>query len=387
MICRKCSATVLDDSLYCSQCGRKMQPEKRSAKARGNGQGTAYKDRKTGKWVAQVVVGYREPKNDSHQPIPIKRTKGGFSRKVDALAYCAKLKEDKPVVCQLTLSELYEEWEPWYTPRIGATTMACYRAAYLHFADLHEKRIVDICAGDLQKSMDACKLGHRTHQNMKVTAGLLWKYATDHNYTPRNIAENLYIGKGQSTKREPLTEEEVEKIRQAIPGEPYAEYIYALCYLGYRPGEMLEIKKEQVSEENGRLYIIEGKKTDAGRDRLVPVHQKIEPIIRKQLQQEGTEYVFPMLIFDRKGAFQGFKKMTDSYFNKSVFKPLMARLGIADGKVPYSARHTFSNKLKKADGDNMDKARLIGHTDYAFTQDKYQTTSKDELRAIMDSID
>ena len=29
------------------------------------------------------------------------------------------------------------------------------------------------------------------------------------------------------------------------------------------------------------------------------------------------------------------------------FKPMMARIGIAEGKVPYSARHTCANKQKK----------------------------------------
>ena len=32
--------------------------------------------------------------------------------------------------------------------------------------------------------------------------------------------------------------------------------------------------------------------------------------------------------------------------------PLMARLGIAEGKVPYSARHTYSDKFKRAHGDD-----------------------------------
>ena len=74
--------------------------------------------------------------------------------------------------------------------------------------------------------------------------------------------------------------ETVEKIRKAIGVYRYAEYIYALCYLGYRPGEMLELRKDQVVEHNGRMFLVEGKKTDAGINRTVPVHQKIEEIIQ-----------------------------------------------------------------------------------------------------------
>ena len=221
---------------------------------------------------------------------------------------------------------------------------------------------------------------------MKVTAGLLWAYAIDHDLVARDVTRNLYIGKGASVQREPLSDLEVEKIRKQIGKDRYAAYVYALCYLGYRPGEMLEIKKEQVHEQDGSLYIIEGKKTDAGRDRIVPVHKKIESIIRQQLETEDTDFLFPMHVFDRKGTFLGFKQMSDNYFNKYAFRPLADRLGIPKNKVPYSARHTFSDKLKKAEGNDKDKAALIGHTDYRFTQKKYQSSNIDDLKEIMDSI-
>jgi integrase len=221
---------------------------------------------------------------------------------------------------------------------------------------------------------------------MKCTAGLLWSFGIDNHYVDKDITRNLFVGKGASVQREPLDDIEVEKIRKMIGKDRYASYVYALCYLGYRPGEMLEIKKDQVREHNGSLYIVEGKKTEAGRDRIVPVHPKIESIIRQQLATKGTDYLFPMLIFDRKGTFRGFKEMNDNYFNKYAFRPLADRLGIPKHKVPYSARHTFSDKLKDAEGTDKTKAALIGHSDYKFTQKKYQSTNLDELVMAMESI-
>ena len=69
-----------------------------------------------------------------------------------------------------------------------------------------------------------------------------------------------------------------------------------------------------------------------------------------------------------------------------VFKPMMEQLGIAEGKVPYAARHTFSNKLKKAAGDDIDKAALMGHSSYTFTQTNYQSTDDEARLAIVDSM-
>ena len=386
MICPKCKRSSQDDAIFCSYCGKKLTAtQKRHTKSRGNGSGYAYYSPKYRYWIAEAIVDYRVT-DESKPLVKVKKTKGGFKQKEDAIAYCKILKGEKITTRDDTLQQVYDAWAPWYSPRVDKDTFGCYRAAYAYFNKLAETKIRDISAGDLQQCMDDCPRGHRTHQNMKVTAGLLWAYAMDHNIVEKDVTKNLYIGKGASVQREPLTDMEVEKIRKEIGKDRYAAYIYALCYLGYRPGEMLEIKKDQVTEHEGTLYITEGKKTDAGRDRVVPVHQKIEKIIRQQLEIDGTEYLFPMHVYDRKGNFKGYKVMTDNYFNKYAFRPLADRLGIPKNKVPYSARHTFSDKLKNADGTDKVKASLIGHSDYKFTQKKYQSTNLDELKTAMESI-
>ena len=392
MICPKCKTQSVADAIFCHQCGKKLVTvNKRRTKSRGNGTGCAYYDPVHRYWVAQVVVDRRVPEDKTKQMIPVKKTKSGFRRREDALAYCAKLKDTKPTVPTVTLKEVFDDWDKWYEPRVDPSTMAGYRAAFRYYGSLYTKRITEITAGDLQKCMDDCPKGKRTHQNMKVVAGLVWKYARDQHIVSQIESENLYTGKGKSKKREALTDIEQEKIRKAIGSERYAEYIYCLIYLGYRPGEMLELRKDQVIEHKGRLFLIEGKKTEAGRGRAVPVHQKINDIIRDRLFVPGTDLIFPQYVFtrqkkDRDPQLIEFKEMTDNYFREMVFKPMMARLGIAEGKVPYGARHTFSNKLKAAEGDERDKAALIGHSDYTFTQTKYQSTDLDELAAVMDSI-
>lgn len=370
-----------------------MTQKKRRVKTRGNGTGSAYYSQKYRYWIAQAIVDWRITTEDKPL-VPVKVTKGGFKRKEDALAYCQQLKAQHNTGPDLstTLQQIWDSWEPWYAPRVDPSTMAGYRAAFNYYSSLADREITSISAGDLQACMDACPRGKRTHQNMKVVAGLLWKYAKSKHIVTQIESETLFTGRGRSQQREALTDIEVEKIRQAIGIHRYAEYIFCLCYLGFRPGEMLEIRKDQVVEHNSRLFIIEGKKTEAGRGRTVPVHQKIEEIIRSRLFLPGTDLLFPMYVFTRPSKkapeplLTAFKEMTDNYFRESVFKPICAALGIADGKVPYGARHTFSNRLKTAEGADIDKARLIGHSDYTFTQTKYQTTDLDELKAVVDSM-
>ncbi len=367
-------------------------------KSRGNGMGTAYQRPGQKTWTVEVVVGWKYPNGDPSKPRrPVRKTKGGFRTKKEAMDYVSTLQLAADKRVRMTLEQVYLAWKEFYKSRVDASTMNCYISAYNHFSALHGTYMDKISSDDLQACMDACKAGKRTHQNMRTTAGLLWHYAIDKNIIDRDITRSLYTGKGESVKREPITPEEEKVIRAAVGKERYAEYVLCACNLGFRPGEFLELKKSQLfcsdlreSEKDPPdivWYFISGKKTDAGRNRIVVIPESILPIVLDRAYVPGTDLLFPMYQFDRKKeTFLGFKPMTDAYFRESVFKPMMARLNIAKGKVPYGARHAYANKLKSAAGMDRDKAELIGHTDYNFTKFAYQSASISELRAIVESF-
>lgn len=354
------------------------------SKSRGNGQGTAYRRGNT--LVAQAVVGWRVPDDATKKPIPVKRTKGGFPSKKEAIRYLPELyRNGSAEIVQITLEKLYKEWEKKYASRVSTKTMEGYSQAFMHFKPIHPYNVNSITAAELQQCMDSCKSGKRTHQIMKTTANLLWKYAVDARYAEKNVAINLYTGKGRSARREPFSEADLKLICSAVGHEPYADYVYCLCYLGFRPSEFLALKKTDYHKENNIEYLVGGIKTEAGKDRTVVIPKQISWIISSRMEVHGTDLLFPMVCRNRKGEFTGYKQMTHNYFNNFCFKPLTEKLGIS-GKVPYSARHTYADKLKKADGDGKDKAALIGHTDYDFTQHQYQTSTLEDLDNVVQSI-
>ena len=363
--------------------------EKRKAKSRANGTGTAIRSGKT--WIARVVIGWKPSKDGSHK-VPVYKSRSGFPSRTAALNYCPELLK---MACsnlpqKRTLQAVWDEWEESYAERIKPGTMAGYRAAYKHYARLSFSDMRSISPGDLQSCMDDCTAGKRTHQMMKVTAGLLWAFAKDHRYVDEDITENLYTGKGKSVKRKSITDGEVDTIQGAIGKERYAEYIYCLCYLGFRPGEFLKLRKSDFSEPEGIPVLVGGSKTEAGTDRIVVIPPQIIDIVRDRLFIPGTDLLFPMYVYGRgkqSDRLQKLKPMTDAYFRESVFKPMMDRLGCDSTKVPYCARHTYSDKLKRAEGSDKTKAELMGHTNYAFTQSRYQSTDLEDMLAVAVSID
>ena len=68
--------------------------------------------------------------------------------------------------------------------------------------------------------------------------------------------------------------------------------LYA-CYSGWRPGELIKLKVQDVDLENG--FVKGGIKTTAGKNRLVPIHPLVRPIVEKYYNEAimvGSDYLF-----------------------------------------------------------------------------------------------
>ena len=170
MICPKCGKEIQEDSLFCNYCGKKLSVQKKkSVKSRGNGQGTAYRRGNT--WTACVTVGWLLPKDPSKPKTPVRKTKGGFKTKKDALNHCGTLMLSTTERRRITLEQCWNEWSASYESRVDQSTFAGYRTSYRHFKILHGTFMDQISVTELQNCINDVK-GYRSRQLMKTTAGL-----------------------------------------------------------------------------------------------------------------------------------------------------------------------------------------------------------------------
>lgn len=375
--CRKCKREAPPDALFCPWCGASLQPKKNTHKprTRPNGAGTAFKRGKT--WTAQVTAGWKQIDGKTVQ---VYRTKGGFATKRDALAYCQELKNGAKVKQKLTFQAIYDSWLPTHENRVSRSTMNCYKAAYKYFSPLYHVPMQDIDVDALQECIDDCPNGKRTKENMKALAGLLMKYAIPRHQTDMNYAEFLHTGNDAKSTRPAFTNDQIKKIDEQIGITPHAEDVICLIYTGFRPTEMFLLTKQDYRD--GVLY--GGIKTEAGKNRAVPVSPKIKTIIENKLSQI-SDFIFPK---------DDGSQMSVNYFRDNYFYQVLANAGIQDIPTrehpayytPYSCRHTFANLLKNAPGSDKDKASLIGHEDYSTTKKYYQSAELDALRKIIGSL-
>lgn len=381
MFCKKCHREISEESIYCSFCGALQKYVPRSRPKNANGLGTAYK--RNNAWTIKITIGWKKAE-DGHK-IPIRRTKGGFKTRTLALKYASQL-AITPVKKIDTLDQVWEKWKSAHEPTVGKSTMAGYVAAYKHFKNLHLMPVDKITANMLQKCIDECSAGKRTKQVMKVVSNLLMKYAMDDDQLNKNSAANLKTGKDTTKTREPITDEELETIRSHFKDEEYAPYVFAMCYLGFRPTEFLSMKKDAYHSKGDVHYLVSGEKTEAGRDREVTIPPVILNIVKKQLENLESEHLFPRIKRNRKGEFEKYDLMTEAYFREWVFKPMMRRLGIAEGKTPYSSRHTYADKMKNIEGADRDKAALFGHSKYTTTKQFYQSSNLEDKKRLTDQL-
>ena len=370
MNCVKCGKILMDDAVFCAYCGKKqvILPSTGRKRSRGNGTGTAFKRGKT--WTAKVTIGYKFVDGKKKQ---IYRTKGGFPSKTAAENYCYTLKTnpEAPKVTD-TFYQIYERWKKEYESRIAPVTMATYKAAWNHFKKVHHLPIVDITVSQLQECINNCEKGRSTLNDMRTVCSLVFKFAIINNIVDKNPAQNLYVNGKKKGTRPAFSSDELKKIEQAVGKIPYADYVYFMCYTGFRPNEMLTLKKDAYKKDKNCL--VGGFKTEAGTDRIVPLNAKLAPILTQRMVSDSI-FIFPR---------QDGTLMTDEHFRKYCFNPLMDQLGI-EGKVPYSCRHTFANLLKNVKGSDTDKAALIGHSDASMTK-YYQSADYESLQAIIDAM-
>lgn len=377
MRCRKCHAELPDGAKFCCVCGVR-QDVSRNYKNRGNGQGSVYQ-LPNRRWIAIKTIGYEPVEGGKSRRIT--RSKSGFRTKKEALEYLPLLGTESKVR-PTTFLQLYEAWEP--THRAGKSTMNCYAAAKKYFAPIWHQKFAEITIDDLQDCVDDCPKGKRTRENMKALAGLLYKYAIPRHLASLNLGQYLVVGGDSGGGKEGLPAVALAALEAHVSDVTGADYVLCQCYLGFRPSEFLALDAKDYNRQE-RAFV-GGAKTDAGKDRIVTVSPKIQPIIDRLLKNKVAGPVFcasggqPMGAASYRSLFYAVLEACE------IENPTETRDGITRHKyTPHSCRHTFATLMKRVPGADKDKLELMGHTSTEMLR-HYQDISFEDLRKVTDAI-
>lgn len=356
MVCTRCGRDIPGDAALCCYCGARQRaagPVQRRRRRRPRGTGSVWKDvrNKNRPYVAIAADGTRI---------------GSFATSGEAVKALDDVNASKisPERQTYTLADVYDRWSELHYPKITVKAQQSYANAYRKAAELHDRRIAELKTEDYQRvlsQMMAAGASRSLCEKERQLFSQLCQYAINQDIIHTNYSTALVLPDASAPKTRVLSADEVQAIRNTADdarlGET-ARIALTLIYTGMRLNELLTARRENVHADEG--YLIGGEKTEAGRDRVIPLHPDIMPYILQWLDGNDTPYLIP----------SKYGLPRDHNNVRKSFNSLMRKLGI-EGVTPHTCRHTAATKFAAAGLPPEVTKQILGHADITTTLNIY----------------
>ena len=216
--------------------------------------------------------------------------------------------------------------------------------------------------------------------DIKVLCGLLCKYAMKNNIIYKDWALLLDLPKNVGGVKDCFDELERKKIEDAAFGTgqgkvPFADCILFLCYTGLRITEFCKLNRFSVHKQDGVCALYGGIKTDAGKNKVVPVHHKIQPILDEWLDKGGQT------IFCRPDG----RSYSSKYFREKCYYPALEKIGVRR-LSPHACRRTCATMMSAAGVQEEDFIAIMGHADFQVDIDSYIFQTAEKLAPAVEKM-
>lgn len=372
---------------------------------RANGTGNIYK-MKGGKrrkpWRVRVTVGWELNPKTGRCKQNLK-TLGYYASRAEAEAALVAYQECPYDLNtkDITFKELYEQWtEDYFKKLTSISSERTITSAYRYCSGLYNMKMRDIRIYHLQECMDkgyiipdrgkekgqkryasACTKGR-----IKSMFNLMFDWAYAREIVDRNYARAFELDKEtkikqvrEKCKNTIFSKEEIDLLWKNVDKIAFVDMVLCGIYSGWRPQELAILKIKDIDLELQVMY--GGMKTDAGKDRCVPIHPLIQPLIEKryaEAKELGSNYLFN----DINGQ-QGIYMTYDKY--RGRFNKVVERLQM--DHHPHETRHTFITKAKRVRMEEYILKRIVGHAINDNTEKTYTHREIEELKAEMRKIE
>lgn len=407
--CIECGLQVSDKAILCPHCGFPMQPNAvgkytRKKKGRpklpnGFGQISEIKNRNLrNRFRVMVTVG----KTSEGKPIS-KLLKPNAYFKTYNEAYEALVEYNKNPydlnTSSITMTELYEKWSKEYLKTVATSNIRSIQSAWNYCSVLYEMRVADVRAKHLKKCIDGAsregkgkiiQASANTKSRIKSIFNLMFDYANENDLVEKNYARTFNVSdkilkEVEEVKRGHIsfTDKEMEILWKNVDKIPYVDVILIQCYSGWRPQELGLIELNRVDLNN--WVFAGGMKTDAGMNRLVPIHSKIRPLIKKRYEEAiniNSKYLINCTDSQRKNDI----KMTyDKYRHR--FRSIRDKLNLNPEHRAHDPRKQFITMAKRYNLDEYAIKYIAGHRISDITEKIYTDRTVQWLKDEMEKIE
>lgn len=270
---------------------------------------------------------------------------------------------------EITLEQLYDEWSRQHFENISYSAKMQYVAAWKRLKILGKNKFTNLRTAHFQEVINDAKVKLKKGSlgKIKLLASMLYEYAIQNDICQKNYASYITLPKEEKTEKEVFTEAQIKKLWKN-KDLPYVDTVLFMIYTGFRVGEMLKLTVNDVDFKNA--VITGGLKTDAGKNRTVPIHDKILPFLMEWRKNKA-----------------GNTKLINITYGKyrQIFIEIMDILQI-ENKTPHSCRHTFATRMAQAGADVNALKNIIGHSNYSTTADVYTHMNISDLKKAISGL-
>ena len=407
--CPECDLNVSDKAINCPHCGYPLvstkNVQKRYSPCRKrlpNGFGRIC-EIKGGNLRNRFRVIVTVGKNEFGKPIGRLLRPNGYFKTYNE-AYEALVEYNKnpyDLDNDISVSDLYEKWSAVYFQDIKDSAKRTVTSAWGYCSSIYNMRAKDVRVRHIKGCIDdgfriettGKNKGQKvypsdiTKSKIKSLFNLMFDYAVEYEIVDKNYARDFSFSKSASDKPTNqqahiiFTEEELKILWKNID-KPYVDWILIQCYMGWRPQELCLLRLDEINLESS--YMCSGMKTDAGKQRIVPIHSKIYDLVKKNYEHAkelGSEY----LIVDYGKTHKNSLNMTyDKY--RTRFSKVITGLNLNTDHKPHDPRMTFITRCKKAGTDEFALKEMVGHTIEDITESVYTCRDLDWLRADLEKM-
>ncbi len=270
----------------------------------------------------------------------------------------------------VTLQTVYDLWSVRKFKKVGASSVAGYKASWIRVSRFASKPIRKIGVDQWQSIIDEDEKNGFSKALINKDALLihaLCSFAIERDWIVKDYSKFIELPTvGAKYEKGAFTMDEIKLLEQmAASGVAGADAALVLCYTGFRITEFLLLTP--ASYDSTAHTLTGGIKTEAGKNRLIPIHPKIQPYIDRWIDM-GQAHLYEW----------NCRRRTAENFRRVLFVPLMEQLG-RSAATPHWCRHTFASMLHQANANELNIKRLMGHSDKDVTE-HYTHVTLEELR-------
>lgn len=362
MICRKCALEIPDCSVFCNHCGIKQETKANGGpKKRGNGQGTVYKRGKT--WQIELTLG------KDASGARIRKFKGGFKTKKEALEYIPTLRDEVPKEVK-TLQHYYDSFESAELPRLGRTTQGAYKIAWRRLESIRNVPMKNMSVVRLRDLVADEAPTFDPASDMKSLLSHLFKLAIADGEVSVNMSEYILLPPKNEKERTPWSKAEQQIIWQGYAdGEVMASYLLLMIYTGMMPGELRNCKRSMVDLEN-KVIVGAGLKTKTRKATPIVLADLIIPVVQTILTYTpgDDDQNTNLLCMDKTTFYDNYHVFTEKYQIRDL--PM------------YSCRHTTATALALAEVRPSVIQKVMRHARFSTTEHYIHPDTSDALAAV-----